>query len=53
LFYFPIAPAWAMVITDAPGFKDGWVLNLPAPPLVNAYNLAIRDSATRHVVLPP
>lgn len=53
LFYFPIAPAWAMVITDAPGFKDGWVLSRPAPPLVNAYNMAIRDSATRHVVLPP
>lgn len=53
LFYFPISPAWAMVITDAPGFKDGWVLSLPAPPLVNAYNHAIRDNAVRHVVLVP
>jgi len=53
LFYFPIAPGWAMMITDAPGFKDGWVLSMPAPPFVNAYNLAIRDSAIRHVVLPP
>lgn len=53
LFYFPIAPGWAMVITDAPGYKDGWVLSKPALPLVNAYNLAIRDNATRHVVLPP